>query len=471
MGSDWWQWANDRFGLSTARQYLLDRRVAKGAWYFGDGATLMLLFGVLVATGAVMTLTYSPSTEEAYESVVHITERQVLGWIVRGLHYWSAGLMVVMLFFHLFRQILVGGYKAPREGTWLVGVFLFFCVLVMAFTGYVLRWDERGIHALRVALHMFYHVPLVGERLVMLVQGGPVMGSTSLTRIYAVHVVFVPLTMLLLVGYHLYLIMLHGVTSPTERRRPVATAEEQKRIYKEDAESEERGETFHPYTTTKSGAMATIVFAGVVVLTLVLGPAPLMPEANLVERSFPAEEWWYWWYSGLIALLPAAIAPTFFVLFPIAVFVLLVALPFLDRTPFRGIRNRPVWVVVVVLLVLAMFYLTDLRRRSPWTGWPDEPPPPVPAGVVISEQAEAGRHLFARHGCNTCHAVAGAGREFAIDLASVRRRMSRDELQRYILNPPRDVAMPSYEGHVSDEDLAALVAFVLAAQTFPWEGR
>ena len=471
MGFDLRQWASDRFGLNVARQYLLERRVAKGAWYFGDGATLIFLFGVLVATGVVMSLTYSPSTEEAYESVRHITERQALGWFVRGLHYWSAGMMVVMVFFHLFRQILVGGYKAPREGTWLVGVFLFFSVLVMSFTGYILRWDERGIHALRVALHMFYHVPLIGERLVVFVQGGPEMGSASLTRVYAVHVVLVPLAMLLLVGYHMYLVMLHGVTSPTERRRPVATAEEQRRIYKEDAASEDRGEVFHPYTTTKSGAMAMTVFLAVVLLTLFVGPAPLMPEANLVERTSPAEEWWYWWYSGLIALLPAAIAPAFIVLFPIVVFVVLVALPFLDRTPFRGIGNRPVWVVVVVLLVLALLYLSDLRRRSPWTGWPDEAPPPVPAGVVLSEEAEAGRHLFVRHGCNTCHAVAGAGREVAVDLAAVRHRMSRDELQRYILHPPDDVAMPSYEGHVSDEDLAALVAFVLVAQTFPWEGR
>jgi quinol-cytochrome oxidoreductase complex cytochrome b subunit len=85
--------------------------------------------------------------------------------------------MVFMLFFHLFRQILLGGYKPPREATWLIGVVMFFAVIAMSFTGYVLRWDERGIYALRVALHMFHNVPLIGDYLVIFVQGGSEPGA------------------------------------------------------------------------------------------------------------------------------------------------------------------------------------------------------------------------------------------------------------------------------------------------------
>jgi ubiquinol-cytochrome c reductase cytochrome b subunit len=173
MRGKWRAWVADRFGLAPVRENFLKRRVPRDPWYFGDGATLLLLLMVQVVTGAVLALSYTPTPDAAYASVEQITDGQPFGRFLRGLHYWSAGLMVIMLFFHLFRQVLVGGYKFPREGTWLIGVGLFFAVLVMAFTGYVLRWDERAVHAVRVVLHMFYQVPVIGEALVYFVQGGP----------------------------------------------------------------------------------------------------------------------------------------------------------------------------------------------------------------------------------------------------------------------------------------------------------
>lgn len=460
-------WVADRFGWKPIRENALERRVAKGAWYFGDGATLLLLLGVLVATGLVLALTYSPSPDTAYQSVQYITERQPLGWLVRALHYWAAGLMVVMLFFHLFREILVGGYKAPREGTWLVGVGLFFLVLTMSFTGYVLRWDERGVYALRIPLHMFHYVPWIGDQLVLLVQGGLEIGARSLTRVYAIHVLLVPLLLLFLVGFHLYLVMFQGTTSPTERRRPVKTAEEQRAVYDADKHSEERGELFHPQTTAKSGAMALVVFALVVLLALLAGPARLYPEANLVERSFPMEEWWWWWYSGLAALLPPSMAPAFYVLFPILLFLFLVSLPFLDRGPARGVRNRPIAATGVVLSILALLILSDLRRRSPWTGWPQIEPPLIPEGVEITERVEQGRLLFAQYGCNSCHPIAGHGPRVGRDFSQRQGIWSLAEIRSFILRPPPGVAMPSYQGRLAGDDLERVVEFVHAAQTFP----
>jgi ubiquinol-cytochrome c reductase cytochrome b subunit len=470
VASKWREWIKDRFGLKPIAENVVYRRVAKGAWYFGDGATLLFLLGVLVATGAFMTLTYSPSPDAAYASVRYITEHQRLGWFVRGLHYWSAGLMVVMLFFHLFRQLLVGGYKFPREGTWLIGVFLFFAVLTMAFTGYVLRWDERAVYAVKVVLTMFYYVPLIGEPLVIFVQGGEEIGALTLTRMFSVHVIFVPLLLLFLVGYHLFLVMYHGITSPTERKNPVHSTEQQKKIYKEDAYSEERGEDFYPVTAAKSGTMAMVVFSLVLGLTLIVGPGELQPEANLTAPAFPAEEWWYWWVSGLIALLPPAIAPAVIVALPIVIFLGLVLLPFLDRGPARGIRNRPFWAIFVVICVIGLLYLTDYRRKSPFTGWPLEEPPPLPVGIEVTEQVEEGRILFARYGCNSCHPVAGVGRRVAIDIAELSRR-SREEIEEFILQPPEGIAMPAFRGRISEEDLARVVEFCHVVQTFPREQR
>jgi ubiquinol-cytochrome c reductase cytochrome b subunit len=298
------------------------------------------------------------------------------------------------------------------------------------------------------------------------IQGGVEPGATTLTRIFAVHVVFVPLLLMIATAWHLYLVLLHGVTCKTERKQPIHTAEEQKRIYKEDAHSEERGECFYPETAAKSGAMAMAIFIFTLILVLTVGPQLLGPEANLTERSFPAEEWWFWWYSALIALLPPSIAPWFVVVFPIALFVLMVLLPFVDRGKYRGIRNRPLAAAFVIITVGGLLYLSDLRRRSPWTGWPDPELPRIPPGIELTAEALEGRVLYSQYGCNTCHAVAGDGRRVGPDLGWIQDRLSRAEYREYILQPPEGVAMPAYQGRISDEHLERIIDFVHAAQTF-----
>ncbi len=469
MLGKWRAWISDRFGLGPIWHHVLHRRVARSPWYFGDGASLAFLLVVLVVTGVAMTVTYSPSPDTAYDSVQHITHAQMLGWFVRGLHYWSAGMMVVMLWFHLFRQLLVGGYKSPREGTWLIGVALFFAVGLMAYTGYLLRWDQRAIAGLRVMLHVLSRVPYIGEGLVYFVQGGEEIGVRTLSRLYSVHAIITPLLIAALVAYHLYLIILHGTTSREERRRPVQSGQEQKELYEAQAHSPSEGEWFYPTTMAHSGLMGLVVFLIALTLTLTVGPPELMAEGDAVQRTLPAEEWWYWWLSALIALLPPWIAPWFVVVFPIALLVVLVLLPFIDRKPYRGMRHRPVMVSIVVIGVAALLYLTDLRRRSPWTAWPDPIPPPVPENVELSPGAERGRLLFAIYGCNSCHAIAGHGRHVGSDLAQLEHRYSRQEMRRYILAPPEGVPMPSYAGRFTEAELDHLLDFVHAAQTFPRE--
>ncbi len=460
------KWLSDRFATGPIWRNVLDRRVPETPWYYGDGSTLTLLFIVLVVTGALMGMTYSPNMDSAHASVVYLTEQQTLGWFIRGLHYWCAGFMVVMLVFHLFRQIMIGGYKAPREGTWLVGVLLFFAVIFMSFSGYLLRWDERSIAAVKVSLHMFYNIPVIGEWLVVLVQGGREMGPLTLTRLYGLHVIIVPLFIFALIGYHVYLVIHHGVTSVSEQEQDVVTATKQRKLYKRDAQSEERGENFLKETSRDSGIMASAVFILAMVLTITLGPAAILPEATLYSRAAPQEEWWFAWYSSLIALLPSSIAPAFVVVFPLMLFFGLVLLPVFDRGPKRGASRRPYATGFVVLSVIAILVLSSMRRESPWTAWPVEEAPPVPAGVTLSEEAERGRLLFTAYGCNSCHAVGGHGRQVAVDITEITRRMSHAELEAYIRQPPPGIAMPAYDD-IPDADLDRLVDYVLAAQTFP----
>lgn len=459
-------WVVDRFGLGPIYDKVLDRRVARAPWYYGDGATLTLLLGVLVVTGMVLVLTYSPTPDTAYASVKHLTERQALGWFIRALHYWSAGFMVVMVFFHLFRQILVAGYKFPREATWIFGALLFQAVIAMSFTGYLLRWDERSIHAVRVMLHMFHRVPLIGDELVVFVQGGDEPGALLLTRLYAVHVLILPSLIAIMTAYHVYLVMHHGVTSRREKERDIHTVAEQKGLYHEQAASDEDGEDFYPETMAKSGMMSLFVFVIVLAFALLAGPARLYEEANLTDYSFPVEEWWFAWYSALIALLPPSLAPSFVVLFPLLLLLAMLALPFVDRGPKRGMRRRPLAVAFVVVCLIALFGLSALRVKSQWMGWPTGELPPIPEGAVLSARAEEGRQLFARYGCSTCHAVGGQGRSVAVDFAALDELKSRQYYRAYILQPPDDIAMPSYVGRISGEELESLLDYVHAAQNF-----
>lgn len=463
MASNWRQWITDRFQLDTLYENALNRRVAKTPWYFGDGATLMFLLGVLVITGIIMTLTYSPTPDTAYPSVQYISNEQPLGWFIRGLHYWSAGLFVIMTFIHLFRQLVLGGYKPPREGTWLVGVMMLVGVFVMAFVGYVLRWDERAINAIFVVLHMFSRIPLIGDELVLVIQGGNELGASTLLRLYAVHVLFVPLLLLGLAGYHLYLIIQHGVMSRAEQEQPVETAEEQKKLYKEEAHSEERGETFYPDTVAQSGVVAFCVFLIAVILAIFVGPPDLYPEASLTEPSRPQAEWWYWWYDALIAVVPPPVAPILVVVFPILLIGVLIALPFLDRGSNRGFRKRPFAVASVAVCVIALLTLSVIRYQAPWEGGPQEELPPIPTEIELSDQAKEGYRLFGDYGCNSCHPVAESGPQIGPDLAGGERRLSQKEIRETILNP-EDIPMPSYEGRVSEEELNQLVAFVMNLQ-------
>lgn len=456
-----------RFGIDLLLDKTLFRKVSKTPWHQGDGATLFILLSVQVLTGGVLTLSYSNSIEHAYESVQYITQYQLMGWFIRGLHYWSAGLMVVMLMFHFFRVILLGGYKAPREGTWITGVLLFALVIIMSYSGYVLRWDERSIYAVKVLLNILHEVPFIGEELVLFVQGGSEVNSLTLSRFASVHLILAPGILLLLVAYHLYLVILHGPTSPMESKILVKTAEEQKKLYEKVKKSVTGGEDFYPSTVAASGTMGFIVFLLAVVLTITIGPPELYPGANLVETSFPREEWWFWWYSSLVALTPPFAIPLLFFWVPVLLFFTLILLPLLDRGPHRGFSNRPIWSIVVGLSIIILVGLSALRLRSPWTGWPSSELPPFPKAHIVTDELLKGRELYVKYGCNSCHAIAGKGPDVGPDLTEFQGSLTREHIKNFILSPPENVAMPSYRGRMTDGELKYVTDFVFVMQTQP----
>lgn len=457
----------NRFGLDLAADKILFRKVAKTSWYQGDGATMATLLAVQLLTGAVLSLSYSNSIDTAYQSIEFITYHKTMGWFIRGLHYWSAGLFVVMLVFHLLRHLLIAGYKTPREGTWWTGVLLFFLVIIMSYSGYVLRWDERAVYAVKILLNILNNIPYIGDELILFVQGGSEINSHTLTRFFSVHVILVPGILLLLVAYHLYLVIHQGTTSKIERRIPVETKEEHAEVYEAAKKSSSEGEEFFPTTMASSGIMSFVVLLFGIILTLTLGPAELYPEANLTTTSFPQEEWWFWWYSALIAILPPRSVPYFVVWFPILLFLFLISLPLLDRGPKRDMSQRPLWVIFVGLSVMTLIGLSALRMRSPWTGWPSQELPPFPKEYVATPDLIKGRKIFVQYGCNSCHAVAGTGPNVGPDITDFERLLTREDIINVITHPSPEIAMPSYKGRMTDEELKYVSEFVFVLQIQP----
>lgn len=202
----------DRLGLEQIEQAVLKRRLPETPWYLGDGAALSMLLFIQILTGITMSLYYNNSVDFAWDSVQLITWSVPMGGLVRGMHYWSAGLMVVVMFIHVSRHLILGGYKAPREGTWMIGVFLFFLVFTMSYTGYVLRWDIDALYAVGIALNLFYTIPLIGYNLAWFLLGGNQVSPLTLTRFYSIHIWVVPIMLVAFVAYHLYLVIIHGVT-------------------------------------------------------------------------------------------------------------------------------------------------------------------------------------------------------------------------------------------------------------------
>jgi quinol-cytochrome oxidoreductase complex cytochrome b subunit len=209
-------WIDERVEMHDyIKKKILDKPIPKGLnLSFCFGGITFFLFLMLTATGYFMTLYYAPLPEQAYHAVYHITYEIPMGRIVRGVHYWSANLMIVTIFLHMIRVFIYGAYKKPRELNWMTGVLLLSLVLAFGFTGYLLPWDQKAYWATKVGTSMLRTVPFVGEYVLKIIRGGDELGALTLLRFYSLHVIFLPAaTVCLLIG-HFFMIRKQGVSTP-----------------------------------------------------------------------------------------------------------------------------------------------------------------------------------------------------------------------------------------------------------------
>jgi menaquinol-cytochrome c reductase cytochrome b subunit len=162
-----------------------------------------------------LTMYYVPDIKNAWESVYYLQNNVAYGQIVRGMHHWGASLVIVMMFLHTLRVFFQGAYKKPRELNWIVGVLIFFVMLGLGFTGYLLPWDMKALFATKVGLNIAEQTPLIGNAVKTLIAGSPdIIGAQTLTRFFAIHVFFLPGVLLALMGTHFLIIRKQGISGP-----------------------------------------------------------------------------------------------------------------------------------------------------------------------------------------------------------------------------------------------------------------
>ena len=210
------RWLDERLGLADVKA-IADKKVVPvhrhTIWYYLGGMTLFLYL-VQITTGILLLIYYRPSASEAYESVQFLMAEVQFGWLVRSIHAWSANLMILTAFLHLFSVLLLRAYGPPREITWYSGFALLCVAMAFGFTGYLLPWNELAYFATRVGTQIVGTVPLVGDFALRVARGGPDVTGATLTRFYGVHVAILPTVGLALLALHLFLVQKHGMHTP-----------------------------------------------------------------------------------------------------------------------------------------------------------------------------------------------------------------------------------------------------------------
>lgn len=223
---DLYNWFRDRLPVDSVVNYFSKKTVPRhkhSFWYYWGGLTL-LCFIVQVVTGVLLLLYYKPSIEDAYASVQFIMEKVPFGATIRSLHSWSANAMIFCAAVHMFSVFFMKAYRKPRELMWLSGFLLLLLVMGFGFTGYLLPWDEVSYFATKIGITENEKLPVLGHIIGLILKGGNDVTSETLSRMFAVHVVILPLTLLLFLSIHLTLNQTFGTSKPigiVEKKKPI----------------------------------------------------------------------------------------------------------------------------------------------------------------------------------------------------------------------------------------------------------
>jgi cytochrome b6 len=182
-------------------------------WYYFGGICLFLFF-IQVVTGVLLLLYYKPTMDSAYESIQFIMSQVKFGWLIRSVHSWTANILIGAIFIHMFSAFFMKAYRPPRDLTWITGFFLLIIFMAFGFSGYLLPWNELSFFATRVGTDIAGTLPLIGKALKSFVLGGPDVSGATINRFFWLHVAILPLFTVILLGVHILLVQILGMSKP-----------------------------------------------------------------------------------------------------------------------------------------------------------------------------------------------------------------------------------------------------------------
>ncbi len=368
-----YDWVDRRTGLTSIWNFLFARRIPLGVGYlYTLGFASMFVFALQAATGIFLAMYYSPSPDHAYNSIQFIMYQVPFGAVVRGIHHWGASAMVVLVVLHMATVFILGAYKYPRELTWMVGVGLLVLTLGFGFTGYLLPWDQKAYWATVVGTNMPGTIPVVGEYVMRIVRGSAELGVLTLTRFFAVHTMLLPAALAGLLLIHLYLVIYHGVSVPPGlwERVPsplrgflgtsVAVEEEtgDEAYHLRYEEFKRRGPSFWPNIVLEDTIVAGLVLVAILALIVTQG-VPTEARADPTDTAYiPRPEWYFMFLFQLLKYFPGSLEWVVAALIPALALLLLVLLPFYDRSPWRSPLRRPLAMAVGLVVAILIAFLT-----------------------------------------------------------------------------------------------------------------
>ncbi|MEJ2298197.1 MAG: cytochrome bc complex cytochrome b subunit [Woeseiaceae bacterium] len=349
------KWIDDRFPLTKTMEHHVTKYYASKNfnWWYVFGVLAFVVLAIQLITGIFLTMNYKPAAEDAFASVEYIMRDVEWGWLIRYMHSTGASFFFVVVYLHMFRAMLYGSYKKPRELIWLIGMLIFFVLMAEGFAGYLLPWGQMSYWGAQVIISLFGAIPVVGDSLVEFIRGDYSISDITLNRFFALHVIVLPLVLIGLVFVHI--VALHEVGSNNPDGIDIKKHKDENGVPLD-------GVPFHPHHTSKDlvGIIVFLMlFSGVVFFAPELGGL-FLEHANFEPANMTATPehiapvWYYTPYYAILRAVPDKLWG--FILFAIAV-VLPVFLPWLDRCRVRSIRYRG-WMYKTALAVFVVSFLT-----------------------------------------------------------------------------------------------------------------
>ncbi|MGB9433883.1 MAG: cytochrome b N-terminal domain-containing protein [Candidatus Acidiferrum sp.] len=455
------EWLDARLQLGASLRETIEHPVPRetASWFYVFGSAALVVFVLQIITGILLALVYVPSAGEAWNSLQTLNHSIAFGWYIRALHGWGSNFMVAIVLIHMVQVFLFGAFKFPRELTWIVGVFLLLMTLGMAFSGQVLRFDQDAFWGIGIGASISSRVPIVGPWTVHLLLGGPIIAGATLSRFFALHVFVIPGLLIALVGLHLLMVLKLGINEWPMPGRIVRKATYVKQYHEL---TERDGIPFVPGAVWKDlflGGCVLLALAAVAAYFGPFGPSG-RPDPTIIQTA-PRPDYFFLWLYAILSLLPPNMETPALLIGPVLGILGLLLLPFIFGEGEKSWRRRPIAVLTILLVAVALGTFTDLAGHAPWSpvmdAWSGDPIPPA---FLQNRSAleRQGAIVFQLKQCHNCHSLGNDGGKRGPALDQVALVQTEDQLIRQVIQGGGN--MPAYGKNLSPAETTALVAFL-----------